>query len=189
VVFSDIGTRYLNGQEVVAGSSGRDPERAKQMRALKLVELMKSNSSIMSAELVKKIRSSSRCGELSRRVPESEQQQYAFEIYRDLMEWLTNETDAILEKSYVELGNRRAAQAVPHFQMFWAVCIAREHLWDYVQQECLHEEPVEFWGGVMLLRALDSFFDRVFYWVLVGYEKTGENESAAWSFLARRRSA
>ncbi|HEV2730025.1 MAG TPA: hypothetical protein VGV15_08335, partial [Terriglobales bacterium] len=66
---------------------------------------------------------------MPRRVPESEQRQYVFEIYRDLTEWLTNGTDPNLEKSYVALGNRRAAQAVPHFQMFWAVCIAREHLW------------------------------------------------------------
>jgi hypothetical protein len=161
----------------------------KNMRALRLVELMKSNSSSMSEDLVKKIRSSSKCGELPRRVSESEQRQYAFEIYRDLTEWLTNETDPILEKSYVALGNRRAAQSVPHFQMFWAVCIAREHLWNYVQQECLHEEPVEFWGGVMLLRALDTFFDRVFYWVLLGYEKAGEADSAAVPFLPRRRSA
>jgi hypothetical protein len=159
------------------------------MRALKLVELMKSNSSITSEELVKKIGSSSRCAELSRRVPESEQRQYAFEIYRDLTEWLTNETDPMLERSYVELGNRRAVQRVPRFQMFWAVCIAREYLWDYVQQECLHEEPVEFLRGLLLFRALDTFFDSVFYWVLVGYEKAGEDESAALSFLARKRPA
>jgi hypothetical protein len=165
------------------------------MHALKLVQLMKSNSSITSEELVKKIRSSSRCAELSRRVPESEQRQYAFEIYRDLTDWLTNETKPLLEKSYVELGNRRAVQGVPSFQMFSAVCIAREYLWEYVQQECMHEEPVEFLGGVMLVRALDTFFDRVFYWVLIGYEKAGgsekagEDESTALSFVSLRRPA
>ncbi|PYX46951.1 MAG: hypothetical protein DMG79_15075 [Acidobacteria bacterium] len=159
------------------------------MRAPKLVQLMKANSSNMSAELVKKIRKSNRCSDLLRRVPESEQKQYALEIYRDLTEWLTNETDSILEKPYVALGIHRAGQAVPQFKTFWAVAIARDHFWDYVQQECLHEEPVEFWGGVRLLRLLDSFFDQVFYCVLLGYERAGKNESMALSFLARRRSA
>jgi hypothetical protein len=159
------------------------------VRAPKLVQLMKANSSNISEELVRKIGKSNRCSELLRCVPESEQKQCALEIYRYLTEWLTNETDSILEKPYVALGIHRAGQAVPRFQTFWAVAIARDHLWNYVQQECLHKEPVEFWGGVTLLRLLDSFFDQVFYFVLLGYERSGENELTALSFLARRRSA
>ena len=48
-----------------------------------------------------------------------------------------------------------------------------------MQQECLLEEPVEFWGGVMLLHSLNRFFDRVLYFTLVGYQKAGRNELAA----------
>ena len=159
------------------------------MRATKLVQVMKVSSSSMSEDLVKKIRNSSKCSELLHRVPENEHRQYAVDIYRHLTEWLTNETDSLFEKPYVALGVRRASQEVPQSQTFWAVRIAREHLCDYVQQECLHEEPVEFWGGVMLLRKLEGFFDQVFYWVLLGYEEAHEDESATLSFLARRPSA
>jgi len=59
--------------------------------------------------------------------------------------------------------------------VFWAVCIASEHLWDYMQQECLLEEPVEFWGGVMLLHSLKQFFDRALYFTLLGYQKAGKD--------------
>jgi len=34
----------------------------------------------------------------------------------------------------------------------------------------LIEEPVEFWGGVMLLRSLNQFFDRALYMARLGYE-------------------
>jgi hypothetical protein len=55
--------------------------------------------------------------------------------------------------------------------MYWAVCIAHDHLWEYIQEECLIDEPVEFWGGVMLLRSLTRFFERATYYTLVGYEE------------------
>ena len=159
------------------------------MRALRLIQLMKTNSTDISDELVRKIRASGKCEQLLLKLPESEQRQYASQIYQALMEWLADETDSILEHHYVALGARRAGQGVPASQMSWAISIAREHLWDYAQQECFHEEPIEFLGGVALLRSLNSFFDQVLYFALTGYEKAGGDESAAFSFLSSRRSA
>jgi hypothetical protein len=149
------------------------------MRALKLVHHMKANADRMSEVLTQKIRSSDRCSDLLRKVPAEEQKLSALEIYRDLTDWLGVEIDSRFERRYVDLGIQRAYQGVPLNQMFWAVCIAREYLWEYIQQECLLDEPVEFWGGVMLLRSLDRFFDRSFYFTLVGYQKAGKHELAA----------
>src|SRR6478609_8788207 len=150
------------------------------MRALKLIQLMQANAVLMSEALVLKIRASRRCRELLLRVPEKEQRQYASEIYQDLTEWLANESDShsMLEQRYADLGVQRATQAVPLSQIFWAVSIAREHLWEYAQQECFHEEPIEFLGGVILLRTLNRFFDEVLYFAINGYEQAGQNESA-----------
>jgi len=146
------------------------------MRALKLVQHMKANADRMSEELIQRIRNSDRCSELIRRVPAEEQKRYALEIYRDLTDWLAVEIDAIVESRYVDLGIQRAHQGVPLTHVFWAVCVAREYLWEYMQQECLLEEPVEFLGGVMLLHSLNQFFDRVLYFTLVGYQKAGKGE-------------
>ena len=159
------------------------------MRAQKLVQLMRTNLAVMSEQLVRKLRASGKCRELLLKVPESEQLRYANEICQALSQWLSDETDSILEQHYIALGVRRAGQGVPLSQVFWAVSIAREHLWEYTQQGCLYEEPVEFRGGIMLLHSLNSFFDHVMYFVLAGYEKASEDESAALSFLSRRRSA
>ena len=46
---------------------------------------------------------------------------------------------------YTDFGIQRAQQGVPFEHVFWAVCIAREYLWEYMQQERLLEEPIEFW--------------------------------------------
>lgn len=160
------------------------------MRAPKLVQHMKTDAVRMSEGLIQKIRNSEQCSELFSKVSADEQNRYALEIYRDLTDWLTAESDAIIESHYVNLGSRRANQGIPFSQLFWAVCIAREYLWEHMQQECLLEEPVEFWGGVMLLRSLNQFFDRALYFTLVGYLKAGADELAGASVEhAQRQSA
>jgi len=159
------------------------------MRALKLIQLMKTKAPDLSAELVRRIRASDKCKELSLRVPEGEQEQHGLEILQDLTDWLSNETDATIEARYVALGIRRAGQKVPVCELCWAITIARECLWDYTQHECLLEEPVEFWGGVVMLRSLNSFFDRALYFAALGYAKAESDEAATLSFLAQKRSA
>ena len=42
-----------------------------------------------------------------------------------------------------------------------------------MQEECLLDEPVEFWGGLQLLRSLNQFFDRALYFSLIGYQEAG----------------
>jgi hypothetical protein len=149
------------------------------MRALKLVQYMKANADRMADQVIQLIRNSDRCGELLRKVPAEDQKRASLEVYRDLTDWLANETDAIVEERYVAFGMRRAQQGVPFSDLHWAVCIAHEHLWEYMQQECLLDEPVEFWGGVMLLRSLTQFFNRVLYFALIGYQKAGKDQLAA----------
>jgi hypothetical protein len=141
------------------------------MRALKLVQHMKGNAERMSEEVIRKIRSSERCDQLLLALPEDEQKRSTLEIYRDLTAWLGTESDTTIEQRYMALGRLRAQQGVPLSNLYWAMCIAHEHLWAYMQQECLLDEPVEFWGGVILLRSLTQFFDRSLYFALLGYEK------------------
>jgi len=157
------------------------------MHASKLVQYMKTNAASMSEGLVLKIRGAERCGGLAFRVPGEEQKEYALTIYRDLLDWMATGADSTMEKRYEALGVCRANQGVPFGCLFWAVCIAREHLWDYMQQECLVEEPIEFWGGVRLLHSLNQFFDRTLYFTLLGYQKSGKD--MAQVFPAQRSAA
>lgn len=140
------------------------------MRALKLVQHMTTNADRMAERVSQNIRKSERCRELMRLVPADEQDRQALEIYRDLTNWLAIESDTTIESRYVALGTRRAQQGVPFSDLYWAVCIAHEYLWEYIQEECLLDEPVEFWGGVRLLRSLTQFFDRALYFALIGYQ-------------------
>jgi hypothetical protein len=149
------------------------------MHPLKLVEHMKKNAERMSQGVLQKIRRSDKCRDLVVKVPEEEHRRYALDIYDDLTDWLASETDESMEERYIALGMRRAEEGVPPSDLWWAVCISRDYLWDYIQRECLLDEPVNFWGGVMLLRSLNQFFDRVTYLALCGYQKSATQVGAA----------
>lgn len=149
------------------------------MRALKLIQHMKANAERMSEAVIRKIRSSERCNQLLQALSVEEQKRSTLDIYRDLTAWLGTESDATIEQRYVALGMLRAQQGVPFSNLYWAICIAHEHLWGYMQQECLLEEPVEFWGGVILLRSLTQFFDRTLYFALLGYERVAVGDLTA----------
>jgi hypothetical protein len=71
---------------------------------------------------------------------------------------------------------RRARQGVPFSDVLWAVSATKEYLWEYLRQEGLLEEPIEFFGEMELLQSLERFFDRALYFAAMGYESAGQDE-------------
>jgi hypothetical protein len=49
-------------------------------------------------------------------------------IYRHLGEWLQTKSESDLERRYVAVGERRAAQGVPLSQLALAIVVTKEHL-------------------------------------------------------------
>ena len=129
------------------------------MRALKLVQHMKDNADRMSEGLVQKIRSADRCRELLLRVPIPDHKRSCVGNLQRPDGLAGSETDSPVLNAATSILELNLRIRVSRFSnVFWAVCIAREYLWEYMQQECLLEEPVEFWGGVMLLHSLNQVF-------------------------------
>jgi len=100
------------------------------MRALKLIQHMRANGEQMSRAVIQKIRISERCSQLVLNVTAEEQKQSNLAIVEDLTDWLATENEARIKERYVTLGMRRAQQGVSFTQLFWAVCIAHEYLWE-----------------------------------------------------------
>jgi hypothetical protein len=53
----------------------------------------------------------------------------------------------------------------------WAIVIARETLWEFLQKEDVLERPTEVFAELKLLQRLEQFFDRAIYYAAVGYEQ------------------
>jgi hypothetical protein len=147
------------------------------MLATRLVRLIEANSDRLAAGLMETFQSSPRCAEL-KRVPREELAARAHEVYRNLGDWLLGTTDADLERIYLAIGSRRAAQGVPMCQLLWALIATKENLFNFLQREGVVESSVELIGELELVRQLERFFDRAMYYAAVGHESSREARAA-----------
>ena len=146
------------------------------MLAYRLVRLIEAHSDALAAGLLRKVQSSPVLPDY-RNVPAEELKQRVYEIYRHLCEWLLSKSDAEIERRYVEIGARRAAQDVPFSQVLWTITLTKENLWDFLQKESVIERPTEVFGELEMLQLLEQFFDRALYYAAIGCEKYHASDS------------
>lgn len=149
------------------------------MFAAKLVQLIETHADKLADNLLQNLKKSSRCQTMLQRVPPDELRRRAHEIYRNLADWLSGKTESEIEERYIGLGVRRGRQGVPFSEFLWAVSATKECLWEYLQREGLMDDPIDLWGEIDLLHALERFFDRAAYFAAMGYESAGEQASTA----------
>jgi hypothetical protein len=65
------------------------------------------------------------------------------------------------------------------------ICLVRENLWDYLQNQAELERPAEIFGELELLEMLDKFFHLAIYYASLGHERA----SAGYSVKAETVSA
>jgi hypothetical protein len=140
------------------------------MIALGLVRVIERHSDELAAELIAKLKTSSRTTGL-RKVPVEELRRGIQEILRHLGEWLLTKTGHDLEKRYFAIGGRRASQGGALSDFCWSIALAKGHLWEFLQRQGVMGSPIEIYGEMELLRLLDQFFDRALCFAAEGYEQ------------------
>lgn len=140
------------------------------MIALRLIHLIEKHSDELADGLTRKILSSERTRGI-RKVPAPELHERCHQIYRNLSDWLISTTETDLERVYGQLGARRCEQGTGLADLCWAIMLTKEHLWEFLEAEGIHNSAHEIFGELELLRSLDQFFDRAVYYAAAGYEQ------------------
>jgi hypothetical protein len=135
-----------------------------------LIQLVETHADNLVAGVLGKLKDSECCVDLVQRVPAEELRRRIYEIYRHLSEWLFAKAEFEIEERYIGLGIRRAKQGVPLRELLWTLTIVKEHLWEYLEQEGLLEQPLDLYGDREFLKSLELFFDHARYYAAVGYE-------------------
>ena len=81
-------------------------------------------------------------------------------LYRNLSDWLMTRTELDVQQYYTKIGMRRAEQHVPINQFVWALVLAKEQLWLFMQREAMAEGALELMSELEFVLALEQFFDR-----------------------------
>jgi hypothetical protein len=155
------------------------------MVALRLVRLIETQSDRITRNLIRKIQTSPRTGDMQK-VPELELLNGMRELLQHLSEWLLTKTDADIETLYRELGGRWATRGVALAHSCWAVVATKEYLWDFLQNQGFLRSPIELYGEIELLWLLDHFFDRALCSLVEGYTQNEFSEGPAGGSPRRR---
>jgi hypothetical protein len=140
------------------------------MLAYRLVRLIETHSDALAASLLRRVQESPQLSAY-RQVPPDELKQRVYEIYRHLGDWLLSKSVQDIERRYLEIGGRRAAQNVPISQITWTIIVTKENLWEFLKQESVMDRPTEVFGELEMLQLLDQFFDRAIYFAALGFEQ------------------
>jgi hypothetical protein len=143
------------------------------MLAMKLVRLIEAHSEALSRGLTDHIRSSGRTSDFQR-IPASELQLAATEVYRNLGEWLLQKTEIDIATRFKQVAATRAAEGISLHQFVWALTLSRDHLWQFLRHESFADNIVAMHGEMELQRLLNQFFDRAVYYAVLGYEEAGQ---------------
>jgi len=135
-----------------------------------LVRLIETHSEQLARGLMERLQHCEKCPDVQR-IPADEFRQRAFEVYGQLGDWLMTKSEAELERRYMAIGARRAAQGIPLSQVIWAILLTKEHLWEFLKREALVDRPVEVLQELDLLLVIEYFFDRATYYAALGYER------------------
>lgn len=140
------------------------------MLAYRLVRSIETHSDALAASLLDRVQHSPLLPDY-RNVPPQELKQRVHEIYKHLGEWLLSKSDADIERRYVEIGARRAAQDVPLSQVIWTITLTKDNLLEFLKKESVIDRPTEIFGELEVLQLLEQFFDRAVYFASIGCEK------------------
>jgi hypothetical protein len=140
------------------------------MLSLRLVHLIETHSDRLADTLLRTLSSAPECADL-RKLPAEIVRARAYEIYRNLGDCLTNETDYEIATHYEALGWERAEQRIALSHVVWAIHATKRNLREFLEVEGVSDSPVELNRSLELLTLLDHFFDTAIYFVTVGYER------------------
>ena len=95
------------------------------------------------------------------------------DVYSNLGSWLDPEkhTSGEIKKVYTELGKKRYREGIPLNEVILAFMLVKRHLWLYVRETQFFDTAFEIYQALELNNKVVQFFDRVVYFVTMGYEE------------------
>jgi hypothetical protein len=138
-----------------------------------LVRLIERHSEELAIGLTTKLRQSERTADF-RKIPAEELQRTAAALYRNLGEWLLSKTEQDVEKHFVSIAQRRAADGIRLQEFVWALIISRNHLYRFWLGHAFADSIFELHNELELQQLLSQFFERATYYSVAAYEEARE---------------
>jgi hypothetical protein len=137
----------------------------------KLIQLIEDNANELTRRLCKDLLSREETKGY-RTLSEDLVCERVYDVYSKLGSWLGTDkhTTGEVRKVYTELGRKRFREGIPLHEVVLAFLLIKRHLWLYVLEKQFFDSTYELYQALELNNKVVLFFDRVIYFVTMGYE-------------------
>ena len=112
------------------------------------------------------------------------------DVGQHLSQWLKKSDEPALFLHFEALGRERFQEQIPLYEVIHAAQIFRRRLTEFAREHCFERTPIELHAELELERLLNTFFERIVFHVVHGYEQALADEvSVIWKHGAGRKQA
>ncbi len=138
------------------------------MFSSRLIQLIEGHADQITSNIIRQIRSDPKLRELGE-LPESDLQDKARGILKNLGQWLSSKDDEIA--SHFELlGRMRFEESVPLHEILRALQIIKERMIGFARDQGIVDTAVDIYAEEELEYSVDRLFDHLIYHFVRGYE-------------------
>lgn len=114
-----------------------------------------------------------------KKIPKDKLREAAVDLYEQMARWLKNpaEGTAWLEEIYLKRGRERQQEGFHVAEVVHAIALSKQHLWNFMKEEGVFDSATEMYQGLEMLQNVGFFFDRVIYYLVLGFEREASVES------------
>jgi len=149
------------------------------MISQRLIELIQRHADELTKRLMKDLLSREETKHY-RDLPEDRLYERVHDVYSRLDSWLGGDkAKTNIRKYYTELGAQRCREGIPLHEVMMAFMLIKRHIWLYVVENQIIDSVYELQRVLELNNRVVLFFDRVIFFVAIGYEdERAEKEKA-----------
>ena len=136
----------------------------------KLVHLIESHWDQISSRVIDQVRREPQMPHV-RGLAESELREMGEVLLQNLGHWLSAGNEEDLAQKYEQFGKLRCQQNVPLHESVRGLCIIREKMLDFVEEQLTLKNTLELYAEEELERRLGRFFDILTIHLVTGYER------------------
>ena len=140
------------------------------MISIKLVKMIEEHAEQITQGLLKDIQTNPKTSSYQQFSVE-EMHTRAYNVYKNLGEWLIDTTGTKAQQRYLALGRQRFEEKIPVSQVIFALVLTKNHLLKYVKMFGLVDTALDLHRELELYSVVTEFFDKAIYYTVRGYEE------------------
>lgn len=113
-----------------------------------------------------------------KKLPEDKLREVALDVCNDMARWITDPKadSSWVEETYTKKGANQHKRGVHLSEAVKAWILMKHHLWNLMKDEGVFDTATSMYQGLELLQDISDFFDRMIYFIVLGYEREASIE-------------